>query len=167
MLMKMTENILMDIQFEYPFIIKCVVTDYNNDKLNGSVVSVTANYKENVINLISCFVVPYNKDYVSMLNDFFGFLSKEVVSIIYKKLADGERIANLVGIIDDIIKSKMSPKDNQILSETFSLYSEVNKYARSRGFISFNEFVNENNTYELNEVIKNFYNKGKENDSDK
>ena len=127
MLIRMTENKMQDFDFSKPFSIEPSI--YIGDGFN--IVTLYLGYGKYSTPLYSC--ITYNKEDSHMLIDFLSFVGKETIINILTKAGKGERMANLVGVIDDVIKSSISKADADTLQECYERYERVYRMFKENG----------------------------------
>lgn len=113
MLLRITENKIQDFDFSKPLSITSKI--YTNEKFSRIMLILTYG-KYNTI-LYSCTTI--SNDAAKMLMDFLSFVGKQTVIRIFDTASKGERLINLVSIIDDIIKSNISKRDADILQDCY------------------------------------------------
>ena len=128
MLIRMTENKIQDFDFSKPFSIEPGI--YIGDGFN--IITLYLGYGKYSTPLYSC--IAHNKEDSHMLMDFLSFVGKETIINILTKAGKGERMANLVGIIDDIIKSSISKADADTLQECYERYERVFRLFKENDF---------------------------------
>jgi hypothetical protein len=87
-------------------------------------------YKEEEYYVFSSMVSEEDPDFkekLIMLDDLLSFVAKETLSIIFAMLQDGKLGINLISIVDNIIKSNISPVDAPIVENGFVLYNNIKK----------------------------------------
>jgi len=99
MLLRITENKIQDFDFSKPLSITSKI--YQNEKFSRIMLILTYG-KYNTI-LYSCTTI--SNDAAKMLMDFLSFVGKQTVIRIFDTASKGERLINLVSVIDDIIKN--------------------------------------------------------------
>lgn len=130
-LVKLTNNVIRNIDFSEG--IKIEVSGESKTDSSLTVyhcVNLVFYYKENKYPVFSSMVSENDKDFdkkLIMLEDLLSFVAKEAINMIFKIVQDGKASINLVAIVDNIIKSTMSPVDAPIVESAFVLYNNAQK----------------------------------------
>jgi hypothetical protein len=103
---------------------------------------------------------PDFKEKLIMLDDLLSFVAKETLSIIFAMLQDGKLGINLISIVDNIIKSNISPVDAPIVENGFVLYNNIKKkilddfssWEKSNANVSLTETLSEQKQDEQTEL---------------
>jgi len=161
MLSKFNENMMMDIDFKYPFSVQVKTNEISKEYCKSIYIVAKANDRE--FNIFDCYVSPINEEKVNLLNDILSHVSKVLLNKVSNAVFSSKNAINLVSTIDEIIANDISTEDKEVLQKCYSLAYAIKKDLRMHGFTeeNFNDYCISHSV-----IVKSCidtYNGGKEN----